>query len=123
MSEVPIRTLSLNQRFTLHLETTGRDIHGTLIRLTACSATVKLDAGGGTRTFKRLNKKTGEMETVTLAAPSTVDHWSPESLVIAGSKSMQESDSRDNDDSTSEHPRLFQETLFASEDADQTPGE
>lgn len=102
MSEVPIRTLALNQRFTLHLDTTGRDIHGKLVRLTACSATVKLDAGGGIRTFTRLNRKTGEMETVTLPAPSTVEHWSTESLVRPGPTS-QESPSQASDDSASEH--------------------
>ena len=123
MIEVPIRTLALEQRFTLHLDTTGRDIHGKLIRLNSCSATVKLDVGGGTRTFTRLNKKTGEMETVSLPAPATLEHWSTETLVIAGSLANQQSDSQGRDDSESEHPSLFSGIHGEGDDAAQTPAE
>lgn len=79
--EVPLRTLKPGQRFSLTLETTGRVIRGELIRVNLCSATVKLDSTGNVKTFKRLNKKTGEYKDVNVTESPSLEHWASDTAV------------------------------------------
>lgn len=81
MEEVRLDSLPVGSAFELVL-TTGRRITGKVLRVTACSVTVKLDTGTATREFTRVNPKTGLEEQVSIPIPSTVEHWGGDCPVV-----------------------------------------
>lgn len=81
--EIAISKLHRGDRFYLALETTGRRIYGTVLSVGGGSATVKLDPRGESREFAKLNKLTGEYDTVRIAPRPVIEHWSLETPVFA----------------------------------------
>src|SRR5690349_21218957 len=80
--EVRLDSLPVGMAFYLKLFTTGREVHGKVLRVTPCSVTVKLDTGTTTREFTRVNPKTGEEEKVKIPVPSTIEHWAGDAPVV-----------------------------------------
>ena len=75
-SQILFIHLHEGSRFALLLETTGNKILGTLLRVGAGSATVKLDSRSSGRMTTRIDKKTGEPVNVELQTPQSIEHWS-----------------------------------------------
>lgn len=80
--EVKIETLRRGDRFYLLLETTGLHIYGTVLNIGGGSATVKIDPRGEGREVAKLNKLTGEYDTVKIAPRPVIEHWSLETPVF-----------------------------------------
>lgn len=74
--EVKLEKLRRGDRFFMLLETTGRRIYGTVLSISSGSATVKIDPRGEGRGFARLNKLTGEYDTVRIPPRPVIEHWS-----------------------------------------------
>lgn len=75
--EVAIRTLPVGQRFKSWSPYSGEWTTGTLIRVTTCSAMVRLDGAKSVKTFVD-----GKGKAHTLATPLDATYWTPEAPVV-----------------------------------------